>query len=110
MKPGEGILTEEAFKGPKLYPQNTIDGTKLLDQHDIKTLENSLFIVTPCMGTLMLSYVKSLLELQTICFHKSISTKVHMVQSSLVTQGRNLCVQAFLNSHMSHMLFVDSDI
>ena len=110
MKPGEGILTEEAFKGPKLYPQNTIDGTKLLDQPDIKTLENSLFIVTPCMGTLMLSYVKSLLELQTICFHKSIPTKVHMVQSSLVTQGRNLCVQAFLNSHMSHMLFVDSDI
>ena len=74
MKPGEGILTEEAFKGPKLYPQNTIDGTKLLDQPDIKTLENSLFIVTPCMGTLMLSYVKSLLELQTICFHKSIPT------------------------------------
>ena len=58
----------------------------------------------------MLSYVKSVLELQSICYHKNVPTKFHMVQSSLVTQGRNLCVQAFLNSHMSHMLFVDSDI
>jgi len=33
-----------------------------------------------------------------------------MVQSSLVTQGRNLCVQAFLNSRCSYMLFIDSDI
>ena len=56
------------------------------------------------------SYVKSVLELQAICLSRKINVKFHMVQSSLVTQGRNLCVQAFLNSHHSHMLFVDSDI
>ena len=112
MKPGEGMLTAEAFKGPKLHPQNTIDGTKLLDQPDIKTLENSLFIVTPCMGTLMLSYVKSLLELQSLCLSPDINIipQFHMVRSSIIITGRNMCVQAFLKSRCSHMLFIDSDI
>jgi hypothetical protein len=107
MKPNEGVLTAKRFK---LHPQNTIDGHEVLKEPEFETKPNTLFVVTPCMGTLMLSYVKSVLELQSICYHKDVPTKFHMVQSSLVTQGRNLCVQAFLNSHMSHMLFVDSDI
>ena len=107
----DGLLTEDKFEeGFKLFPQNTIDGTKLVDEPTQDVIPNSIFVVTPCMGTLMLSYVKSVLELQAICFQKEIFTKFHMVQSSLVTQGRNLCVQAFLNSRCSHMLFVDSDI
>ena len=32
------------------------------------------------------------------------------MKSSLVTQGRNLCVAGFLQSPASHLLFVDSDI
>jgi hypothetical protein len=32
------------------------------------------------------------------------------MKSSLVTQGRNMCVSAFLQSNASHLLFVDSDI
>ena len=32
------------------------------------------------------------------------------MKSSLVTQGRNLCVAGFLESNCTHMLFVDSDI
>ena len=107
----DGFLTEDKFEeGTKLFPQNTIDGTKLVEEPTQDIIPNSIFVVTPCMGTLMLSYVKSVLELQAICFQKKILTKFHMVQSSLVTQGRNLCVQAFLNSGCSHMLFVDSDI
>ena len=107
----DGILTEDKFKEElKLFPQNTIDGTKLVDEPTEDIIPNSIYVVTPCMGTLMLSYVKAVLELQAICFQKEIFTIFHMVQSSLVTQGRNLCVQAFLNSHCSHMLFVDSDI
>ena len=107
----DGLLTEDKFEeGTKLFPQNTVDGTKLVDEPTQDIIPNSIFVVTPCMGTLVLSYVKSVLELQGICFHKKILTKFHMVQSSLVTQGRNLCVQAFLNSRCSHMLFVDSDI
>jgi len=41
---------------------------------------------------------------------KKIHVKFHMVQSSLVTQGRNMCVQAFLHTRYSHMLCIDSDI
>ena len=32
------------------------------------------------------------------------------MKSSLVTQGRQLCVSAFLSSQCTHLLFVDSDI
>ena len=111
MKLNDGLLTEDKFEeGSKLFPQNTVDGTKLIEEPAQVTTPNSLFVVTPCMGTLVLSYVKSVLELQAICFHKKIQTKFHMVHSSLVTQGRNLCVKDFLNSNCSHMLFVDSDI
>jgi len=111
MKTSDGFLTEDKFEeGTKLFPQNTIDGTRLVDEPVHTVIPNSIFVVTPCMGTLMLSYVKSVLELQAICLSKKINVKFHMVQSSLVTQGRNLCVQAFLNSRHSHMLFVDSDI
>jgi len=34
------------------------------------------------MGTLVLSYVKAVLELQAICLSKKIDVKFHMVQSS----------------------------
>jgi hypothetical protein len=111
MKTDEGILTEDKFEEkPLLYKQNSIDGRKLIEEPTNEIIPNTLFIVTPCMGTLMLSYVKSILELQSLCHAKKIIAKFHMVQSSMVTQGRNLCVQAFLQSNYSHMLFLDSDI
>ena len=111
MEMNDGFLTEDKFEeGTKLFPQNTVDGTKLIDEPTQTIMPNSIFVVTPCVGSLVLSYVKSVLELQAICLSRKINVKFHMVQSSLVTQGRNLCVQAFLNSHHSHMLFVDSDI
>jgi len=110
MKLTDSVLTEDKFEESKLYPQNTIDGTQVMQKPTFSVIPNSIFVVTPCMGTLTLSYVKSVLELQGICLSKKIQPKFHMVQSSLVTQGRNLCVQAFLNSNYSHMLFLDSDI
>ena len=33
-----------------------------------------------------------------------------LFKSSLVTQGRNLCVSAFLQTKCTHLLFIDSDI
>ncbi len=111
MKVPEGFLTKDKFETDnKLYPQNTVAGHQLIDDPDQLITPDSLFVVTPCMGTLMLSYVKSVLELQSIFNGKRKPIKFHMFQSPLVTQSINLCVQAFLNSNMSHMLFVDSDI
>jgi hypothetical protein len=39
-----------------------------------------------------------------------INVMFQLFKSSLVTQGRNLCVSAFLQSKCTHLLFVDSDI
>ena len=32
------------------------------------------------------------------------------MKSSLVTQGRNLCVSGFMETDSTHLLFIDSDI
>tara|TARA_R110000850_G_scaffold226094_1_gene351412 strand:- start:64 stop:768 length:705 start_codon:yes stop_codon:yes gene_type:complete len=55
-------------------------------------------------------YTQALLELQQLCIKKGIRITFTLLKSSLVTQGRNLCVSAFLESNCTHMLFVDSDI
>jgi hypothetical protein len=45
---------------------------------------------------------------------KGILVSFSLLKSSLVTQGRNLCVNAFMeecrNHKYTHMLFIDSDI
>jgi len=106
----KSIISEEDFKEPKLYPQNTIDGSKPVKADLPDIIPNSIFVATPMMGSLKFGCVKSLLELQNLCMSKKIHVKFHMVQSSIVTQGRNMCVQAFLHTRYSHMLCIDSDI
>ena len=84
MKINDGILTEDKFEeGTKLFPQNTVDGTALIDKPTEDILPNSIFVVTPCMGTLMLSYVKAVLELQIICFQKVIIIEVISTKSAM---------------------------
>ncbi len=41
---------------------------------------------------------------------KNILVSFLLLKSSLVTQGRNLCVANFLNEKYSHLLFIDADI
>jgi hypothetical protein len=45
-----------------------------------------------------------------MCMEKKVDVQFQLLKSSLVTQGRNLCVSGFIESGMTHMLFVDSDI
>ena len=111
MEINDSILTDDKFQSEtKLYEQNTIDGNQLIDTHLPPYIENTLFVATPNMGELKLSCVKSLLELQSLCLARGIKPQFHMVRSSIVITGRNMCVQAFLKSKCSHMLFIDSDI
>mgnify|MGYP003635128175 CR=1 FL=1 len=70
----------------------------------------SLFVATPVHSECSIHYTQALLELQQICFKEKIKITFQLLKSSLVTQGRNLCVSGFLESNYSHMLFVDSDI
>ena len=69
-----------------------------------------LFVATPVHSECSIHYTQSLLELQKECWRKKIGVRFHLMKSSLVTQGRNMCVSAFLESDSTHLLFIDSDI
>jgi len=70
----------------------------------------SIYLATPVHSEVSIHYAQSVLDFQKECLDRGIDISVHMMKSSLVTQGRNLCVAAFLESGMSHLSFVDSDI
>ena len=70
----------------------------------------SLFVATPVHSDCSIHYTQGLLELQKMCLDKKVHVQFQLLKSSLVTQGRNLCVSGFIESGMTHMLFVDSDI
>jgi len=70
----------------------------------------SIFVATPVHSECSIHYTQALIELQKLCFSKNIPVTFQLMKSSLVTQGRNLCVASFLESNLTHMLFIDSDI
>lgn len=69
-----------------------------------------VLVCTPVHSDVSLHYTQALLLFQQACFQKKINVQFQLMKSSLVTQGRNLCVAAFLESKATHMLFIDSDI
>jgi hypothetical protein len=70
-----------------------------------------IFVGMPVHSEMSIHTAQSLLELQKLCFIRKDRITVQMMKSSLVTQGRNLCVSAFLtNKDATHLLFIDSDI
>jgi hypothetical protein len=69
-----------------------------------------LFVGTPVHSDVSIHYFKASLEFQKECYVRKIPVMFQVMKSSLVTQGRQLCVSAFLSSGCTHLLFVDSDI
>ena len=55
----------------------------------------SIFVATPVHSECSIHYTQALLELQQLCFKKNIQITFQLMKSSLVTQGRNLCVLVF---------------
>ena len=74
--------------------------------------KNSLFVATPMYGGMAHGlYVKSCLDLQSICTAYGIQTKFSFLfNESLITRARNYLVDEFLRSDCTHLLFIDSDI
>ena len=91
----------------KLFQQNQVDGSIPVK---LPGDELNIFIATPNQGWLVSHYVRSLIQLNTVLAKLKISSRLHLMQSSIVTHGRNLCVAEFLKSPCSHMLFIDSDV
>ena len=69
-----------------------------------------IFVGTPVHSDVSIHYTQALIEFQKECFQKKLKVSFHLIKSSLVTQGRNLCVAGFLESKATHLLFIDSDI
>ena len=69
-----------------------------------------IFVATPVHSDVSIHYFKACLEFQKECFVRKLPVMFQVMKSSLVTQGRQLCVSGFMESSCTHMLFIDSDI
>lgn len=71
-----------------------------------------LFVGTPMYGGSCLGqYMKSCLDLQTVCLQYGIEVKFSFLfNESLIQRARNYIVDEFLRSDCSHMIFIDADI
>ncbi len=67
-------------------------------------------VCTPVHSEVSIHYMRACLDLQKECILNRTKITFQLMKSSLVTQGRNLCASAFMNSDADQMLFVDSDI
>ena len=70
----------------------------------------SIFVATPCHSEVSLHYFQACLEFQKQCMKNNVLVCFQVIKSSLVTQGRNLCVSSFMETDSTHLLFIDSDI
>ena len=71
-----------------------------------------IMVCTPCHSEVSMHYAQAVLKFQMECMKKNILVSFSLLKSSLVTQGRNLCVAEFLNhpDNYDYLLFIDSDI
>ena len=70
----------------------------------------NIFLATPVHSDVSIHYAQSLLEFQKYCFENKIKVTFQLFKSSLITQGRNLCVGGFMETGHTHLLFIDADI
>jgi len=71
-----------------------------------------IMVCTPCHSDVSMHYTQAVLKFQMECMKQNILVSFSLLKSSLVTQGRNLCVAEFLNhsDNSDYLLFIDSDI
>jgi len=55
-------------------------------------------VCTPCHSEVSMHYTQAVLKFQLECMKRNILVSFSLLKSSLVTQGRNLCVAEFLKS------------
>lgn len=74
--------------------------------------KRKLFVATPMYGGQCAGmYTRSLCDLQAECLKLGITLRSYFLfNESLITRGRNYCVDEFLRSDCTHLLFIDSDI
>jgi len=71
-----------------------------------------IFLATPMYGAQCSGmYARSLAELTTTCQRYGIPLQFYFLfNESLITRARNYCVDEFMRSDCTHLMFIDSDI
>ena len=89
---------------------NTVENK--ITEINLGTSPYKIMVCTPCHSDVSMHYCQAVLKFQQACWKKGILCSFTLLKSSLVTQGRNLCVAEFLNHEdkYTHLLFIDSDI
>jgi hypothetical protein len=74
--------------------------------------KKKLFVATPMYGGQCHGmYTKSTSDLTKLCTHYGIEAKFfYLFNESLITRARNYCVDEFMRSDYTHLMFIDSDI
>ena len=70
----------------------------------IDTKHVKLFVATPVHSEVSVHYAQSIFKLQAEANRRKMPIMLQMMKSSLITQGRNLCVAEFLNSYEKYSL------
>lgn len=80
---------------------------------DISELQKKkLFIATPMYGGACAGmYARSIADLSALCAKYNIPMQIYyLFNESLITRARNYCVDEFMRSGATHLMFIDSDI
>lgn len=80
---------------------------------DITELQKKkLFIATPMYGGQCAGmYTRSIADLSAMCAKYNIPLQIYyLFNESLITRARNYCVDEFMRSGATHLMFIDSDI
>lgn len=74
--------------------------------------KKKLFVATPMYGgSCNGMYTRSMCDLTALCIKYGIEMRSYFLfNESLITRARNYCVDEFLRSGYTHLLFIDSDI
>jgi hypothetical protein len=74
--------------------------------------KNKLFLATPMYGGMCAGmFARSVADLSAMCTHYGIPLQMYFLfNESLITRARNYCVDEFMRSDATHMMFIDSDI
>jgi hypothetical protein len=74
--------------------------------------KRKLFLAVPMYGGQCAGlFAKSVADLASICTSHGIELRSYFLfNESLITRARNYCVDEFMRSGMTHMMFIDSDI
>lgn len=74
--------------------------------------KNKLFLATPMYGGMCAGmFARSVADLAALCTHYGIPLQMYFLfNESLITRARNYCVDEFMRSDATHLMFIDSDI